>query len=128
MKHEHVFDLDHSCALPQQGDAANPNARRELETRWEAVCHAAQAAAALAGIPQTAEAETAFLARLASADGERRNIVAIAIDDLALVMQIGLTALVGVQEQGSDPGPAAETLWHEFEAARNALESMLEAG
>jgi hypothetical protein len=126
----HEFDLAHAAMLPPVGDADSvPFAHAiELETRWEALHDAADAVAQLAQLAheRPVGAIASLPARAARAGGWRCEAVANGIDDLALVMQTGLRALIGAADNGRDTTAAALTLWREFHAARQAICAFVE--
>ncbi|MBU2339938.1 MAG: hypothetical protein KKE77_01675 [Alphaproteobacteria bacterium] len=138
----HEFDLAHATMLPPIGDAgpmpgatpgetprATPAARAvELEMRWDALHDAADAVAQLAQLANARPggAIATLPTRAARAGGWRCRAVANGIDDLALVMQTGLRALIGAADNGRDTTAAALTLWREFHAARQAICAFVE--
>ena len=126
----HEFDLAHAAMLPPVGDAdlAPAPLAAELEARWEALHDAADAVAQLAQLAheRPVGAIATLPARAARAGGWRCEAVANGIDDLALVMQTGLRALIGAADNGRDTTAAALTLWREFHAARQAICAFVE--
>lgn len=126
----HEFDLAHAAMLPPLGAAgsAPPALAIELEARWEALHDAADAVAQLAQLAheRPVGAIASLPARAARAGGWRCQAVANGIDDLALVMQTGLRALIGAADNGRDTTAAALTLWREFHAARQAICAFVE--
>ena len=126
MKHDHAFDLANATILPDDRLAGRGSENAGLVDRWHAVGNAAETAASLAGITPNRQQAHLVSQLVEQVEGIRRESVAVAIDDLSLVMQIGLTALVSVQENGRDPAAAAETLWREFEVASSSLKAMLQ--
>tara|TARA_R110002072_G_scaffold181232_7_gene337279 strand:+ start:14605 stop:15018 length:414 start_codon:yes stop_codon:yes gene_type:complete len=126
----HEFDLAHAAMLPPLGDAGLAPAplATELEARWEALHDAADAVAQLAQLAheRPVGAIATLPARAARAGGWRCEAVANGIDDLALVMQTGLRALIGAADNGRDTTAAALTLWREFHAARQAICAFVE--
>ncbi len=134
----HEFDLAHATMLPPVGDAgpmtgptpgSTPPAQAvELEMRWDALHDAAEAVAQLAQLAHEhpVGAIATLPTRAARAGGWRCQAVANGIDDLALVMQTGLRALIGAADNGRDTTAAALTLWREFHAARQAICAFVE--
>ena len=126
----HEFDLAHAAMLPPVGDAdlAPAPLAAELEARWEALHDAADAVAQLAQLAheRPVGAIASLPTRAARAGGWRCEAVANGIDDLALVMQTGLRALIGAADNGRDATAAALTLWREFHAARQAICAFVE--
>jgi hypothetical protein len=98
-----------------------------LRLKWSAVHDAARVVAALAGVPSDMiAADTAdFPAIMSSAGGWRLALAAQGVDDLAAVMEPGLAALLAIHRRGVDPTVAAQALWEEFVAARDALLALL---
>ncbi len=62
-----------------------------------------------------------FPAVMRDAGGWRRNLVEQGIEDLTAIMEPGLSALLAVHARGASPAAAAQALWQEFTAARDAL-------
>jgi len=91
--------------------------------KWAALHDAAVVVATLAGVddelPPTDIRD--FPAMVRSAAPWRREIAEKGIDDLAAIMEPGISALLAVHARGSDPRPPALALWREFDAARTAL-------
>ncbi len=94
-----------------------------MSMKWSALHDAAGVVATLAG--QAAEPMTAdirnFPASMRDAGGWRRNLAEHGIEDLSAIMEPGLSALLAVHARGASPAAAAQALWQEFLAARNAL-------
>jgi hypothetical protein len=91
--------------------------------KWSTLHDAAAAVGAIAGLasePLTPEARN-FPAVMRGAGGWRRDLVEQGIEDLAAIMEPGLSALVSARAQGVNPTAAARALWQEFQAARDAL-------
>jgi hypothetical protein len=126
----HEFDLVHATMLPPTG-APGPRGT-DLELRWDALHEAADAVALLAqlGPESPASSPTSAIAslpaRASRAGGWRCEAIANGIDDLALVMQTGLRALISAADQGRDTTAAALTLWREFHVARLAICAFVE--
>ncbi|MEJ5976872.1 hypothetical protein WG901_09520 [Novosphingobium sp. PS1R-30] len=107
-----------SLALPLPGDLPDVAVRK-----WIALHDAAAIVAALAGLAP--EAPTAALTGFAAAIGQaphwRRELAVQGIEDLAAIMEPGLSALIAVQAARGDAVAPAHALWLEFVAARDAL-------
>lgn len=103
-------------------DAADPAA-----ARWAALCDAAAIVAVLADADPIADANDAadFAARVTGAEAWRRVMVENGIADLGAIMEPGIAALMTVNARGADPRPAAQALWREFSAAREAIVALL---
>lgn len=126
----HEFDLALATMLPPIDDAGRlapglpaDELAQDLGARWDALHDAADAVAQLAqlALEHPVGAIASLPARAARAGGWRGEAVANGIDDLALVMQTGLRALIIASDQGRDTTAAALTLWREFHAARQAI-------
>ena len=91
--------------------------------RWAALGEAGVAVAMLAGIE--AEPPNKLIRNLPGLlrDSKvwQRDLAIGAIDDLAAIMEAGLSALLAVNARGTDCRAAAFALWKEFTAARSAL-------
>lgn len=91
--------------------------------KWIALHDAAAVVAALAGVAP--EAPNAALTRFADAIGRaphwRRELAVQGIEDLAAIMEPGLSALIAVQAARGDASAPAHALWLEFVASRDAL-------
>lgn len=128
----HEFDLAHATMLPPIGESGPELAPElltvELEARWHALHDAADAVAQLAQLAheRPVGAIASLPGRAAHAGGWRCEAAANGIDDLALVMQTGLRALIAAADQGRDTTAAALTLWREFHAARQAICAFVE--
>lgn len=110
-------------ALPQpERQRLRPSAQQTSVT-WAALQDAGAAVAAMAGaVPDKADARVRnFPAVLRDIGGWRLDLAERGIDDLAAVMRPGLAALLAVAARGQDPANAAQRLWGEFCAAREAL-------
>lgn len=105
-------------------DSAVPSGDADpLALQWVALHDAAAAVAALAGLepePQTRH-QRDFPSLITNLAGWKQDLARNGVNDVAAIMRPGLTALLAVSTQGRDPAPAAETLWHEFLYARDAL-------
>lgn len=124
----HEFDLAHATMLPPIGGLAPGSLAEELETRWFALHDAADAVAQLAqlGHEPPVGAIASLPGRAAGAGGWRCEAVVNGIDDLTLVMQTGLRALIAASDHGRDTTAAALTLWREFHAGRQAICAFVE--
>ncbi len=110
--------------LPGAGRADfGAGAGSALSMKWSALHDAAAVVAALAGQPVEARrAEVRnFPAVVRDLGGWRYDEARRGIDDLAAMMEPGLSALLAVRARGIAAVPAAEALWQEFLLAREAL-------
>lgn len=112
------------AALPGSGRAEFGQASASsMSMRWSALHDAAAIVATLAGIaaePQRPEQRN-YPALMREAGGWRRALAEQGVDDLAAMMEPGLTALLAVHARGADPAAPALALWQEFHIARAAL-------
>lgn len=94
-----------------------------LSMKWSALHDAAAVVASLAGqAPEARRAEVRnFPALVRDAGGWRYEEARRGIDDLAAMMEPGLSALLAVHARGLSAAPAAQALWQEFLAARATL-------
>ncbi|MCT2401567.1 hypothetical protein [Novosphingobium mangrovi (ex Huang et al. 2023)] len=94
-----------------------------LGVKWATLHEAAGAIAAMAGIAtDTLPVEVqAFPAALRDAGGWRLRLVEQGIEDLAALMQAGLSALLSAHAHGTRPHAAAQALWEEFILARDVM-------
>lgn len=100
-----------------------------IALKWAALHDAGTAVARLARLadaPMDRDPKGLPLA-LATACGSHRRLAGQGMDDLAAIMEAGLSALLAVQARGGDPVPGARALWEEFRAAREALLLLLPA-
>ena len=91
--------------------------------KWIALQDAAAAVAALAGAqaePSRPEIRN-FPALIRDTGGWRHALAQTGVDDLAAVMEPGLTALLAVNARGNDASAPAMALWKEFLCARGAI-------
>lgn len=116
-------------AVPPTFTPAAGTSPGDCADRWAAVEQAARVVALLAALePDDALADSPALAGLIDqAEAWRRERAGQAVADLAAIMEHGLAALLAVNARGADPRPAAEALWHEFLAARDAIRALLPA-
>jgi len=97
-----------------------------LAAKWDSLHAAAEVVALLAGRAiQPAPRE--FPDALAGASHWRLALAGQGIDDIAAMMEPGLSALLTVHAQGGDPRPAARALWQEFDRARQVLVTVVRA-
>lgn len=91
--------------------------------RWVALQDAGWVVAALAGIaPEKPGPEIRDLPVMLRNASERvRERVGFGIDDLAAVMEAGLSALLAAKASGADASAPALALWREFTKGRAAL-------
>jgi hypothetical protein len=111
-------------ALPGAGRASFGQAAGSAASmKWAALQDAGNAVSALAGLPpeRIAPEVRNFPALLRDVDPRRRELAEHSIDDLAAVMEPGLSALLAVKARGADATAPALALWHEFSLARAAL-------
>lgn len=97
-----------------------------MARKWATLHEAAAVVAVLAGIDAgalVAQADT-FPQALRDGAGWRRDLADQAIDDIAAMMEPGLSALLTIYERGGDPAAPALALWQEFDRARGALLAM----
>lgn len=95
--------------------------------RWKALNEAGRLVAILAGeaeIPPPSAERIGEL--LAAARPWQRDLAATSISDLAAMMEPGIATLLDVHAAGSDPHVAANALWREFKATREAVLNLLE--
>jgi hypothetical protein len=95
----------------------------ELEANWAALHDAANAIAQLAQLAaeETSADIAALPQRTQRITGGARQAIENGVDDLAIVMATGLTALLSATSKGKDASAAALTLWLEFHAGRRAI-------
>ncbi|OJW73913.1 MAG: hypothetical protein BGO57_02075 [Sphingomonadales bacterium 63-6] len=95
-------------------------------SRWAALQDAATVVARLAGIETESLSPeiTAFPETIRRAGAWRRELAEKGIDDLAAILEPGITALLAVNARGANTQAPALALWHEFVAARSALLSL----
>jgi hypothetical protein len=110
----------------QPRPAISPVDRARIElavSKWIALQDAVLAIALLAGIEAAAPSQEImrFPENIERADGKRLNQAARAIDDLAMVVELGLSALLAARAQDTRIRPAALTLWREASAAQASI-------
>lgn len=99
---------------------------RAIQSKWAALRDAGDAVCALAGPEARRPSDEIrdFPEFLHSTSGWRLDLAARAIDDLAAVMEQGLSALLSARARGADARAAAAALWREFEAATTAIAAL----
>lgn len=98
---------------------------RVIQSKWAALRDAGDAVCALAGREwHSPDAIKDFAELVGSAAGWRLDLAARAIDDLAAVMEQGLSALLSARARGADARAAAAALWREFEATTTAIAAL----
>jgi hypothetical protein len=98
-----------------------------MSVKWTAVHDAAAAVGELAGEPpefRTPEVHN-FPAIMRDAGGWRFIVAQEGVDDLAAIMEPGLTALLALHGRGVPTLAPAQALWHEFQSARAALLALI---
>lgn len=100
---------------------------QSLNRRWAAVHDAADAVTMLAGLAPEPPGQKvrAFAVLIRDAEPWRRKIAGNHIEDMAAMMQPGLTALLATRARGQDASVAAQALLREFQAARDAVLAVL---
>ena len=94
-----------------------------MSMKWSALHDAAEAIAAMAGVqvPSPGAEVRNYPAMMRDAGGWRRDLAEQGIEDLAAMLEPGLSALISAHARGVNPAAAALALWNEFKAARDAL-------
>jgi hypothetical protein len=94
-----------------------------MSMKWSALSDAAGIVALLAGLPAepAKPTERNFPALMLDAGGWRLELAEQGVADLAVLMETGLAALLGLNARGGNPLAAALALWQEFHAARAML-------
>jgi hypothetical protein len=94
-----------------------------VSMKWAALQEAGAVVCALAGEePEKGSADVRnFPAMIRDAGGWRRQFAEKGVEDLAALMEPGISALLAVNARGVDATHAARALWREFLAARAAL-------
>ncbi len=94
-----------------------------MSMKWSALHDAAGVVSTLAGLsPEVRKAEVRnFPAIMRDSGGWRYDLARQGVDDLAAIMEPGLSALLAVHARGVSATAAAMALWQEFQAARVAL-------
>lgn len=118
-------------ALPGSGRAGfGQAAASAMSMKWSALHDAAGVVATLAGMPSEPMRpdQRNFPALARDAGGWRREMAEQGIDDLSVIMEAGIAALLAVHARGVDSRAAALSLWHEFISARSALLALIPNG
>lgn len=102
-------------------------AARAVDVKWAALHEAAGVVALLAGLPPEPPhpAVRRFPALIGNAGGWRLEMAEQGIDDLAAIMEAGISALLAVHTRGANTGAPAMALWYEFREAREGLLKLL---
>jgi len=110
-----------------QGSANNPDLADGIARRWAALHSAAAAVVGLAQIaPGQASRDTPdFAGFIADSPRWKADLLRDGLDDIAAIMQAGLTALLAANAEAHNPSAAASALWAEFQHSRDALLEML---
>ena len=95
--------------------------------KWSALHDAAAVVAGLAGQPVETRGPTIrnFPAMMRDTGGWRHELAQQGVDDLAAIMEPGLSALLAASSRGVAAKSAALALWQEFQAAREALLALI---
>lgn len=110
-----------SPAGPATVASAGRSRDQDLARRWATLHEAAGIVAALAGMPPSGEDLTTYPAALRQSRGWRRTLAEQGIEDLSLILQTGIAALLSARGKGAASVAPARALWDEFVAAREAL-------
>ena len=117
-----------SGPLPATGRANFGQASASaMSMKWSALHDAVGVVGMLAGLtaePMRPEVRN-FPAIMRDAGGWRRDLAERGVDDLAAIMEPGLSALLAVHARGADCSAPALALWQEFHATRAALLSLI---
>ncbi|MEP7222335.1 MAG: hypothetical protein ABI673_06660 [Novosphingobium sp.] len=120
-----------SGALNQSGRAQFGQAAiSAMSMKWSALHNAAGVIAALAGLaaePMSLPVRN-FPALIRDSGGWRREVAEQGVDDLSVILEAGIAALLAVHARGVDARPAAEALWQEYLSARGALLALVPDG
>ena len=108
-----------TAGRPQFGKAAVS----AMGMKWSALHDAVTVVGTLAGLqPEDMRPNVRnYPAVMRDSGGWRCELAEQGIDDLAAIMEPGLSALLAAQARGVNPSAAALALWQEFFRARNAL-------
>ncbi len=100
-----------------------------MAVRWAALHDASAVVATLAGVAEEPlpQAIASFPAAMRETGGSRCAMAEQGIEDLAAMMEPGLTALLAIHARGGDTAAPALALWQEFDRARNALLALMPA-
>lgn len=110
--------------LPGAGRAEfGQAASSAMSMKWSALHDAAAVVSQLAGLtPEIRKPDVRnFPAMMRDTGGWRFELAREGVDDLAAIMEPGLSALLAAHSRGAAVQPAALALWQEFHAAREAL-------
>ena len=101
-----------------------------MSMKWSALHDAAGIVAALAGMaPEPMRADQRnFPAVVRDAGGWRRTMAEQGVEDLTVIMEAGIAALLAVHARGVDARAAALSLWHEYVSARDGLMALAPGG
>lgn len=108
---------------------ANPaasGARASLEAlcvQWDAVHALGAQVAVMADIApeKSHEIVAGFRGQLMTANDWQCDMATRGVEDIEVLLRLGLTALATVTARGQDPGAPALALWREFHHAREAV-------
>ncbi|HSG35571.1 MAG TPA: hypothetical protein VLA37_13640 [Sphingomonadaceae bacterium] len=103
-----------------------PGEAGSAELKWAVLGNAAGIVAQLAGVEPAGQ--HAFPEAIFAATGWRRELAEKSLDDLVAVLEPGIAALIAVNARNADARPAAQALWREFEASRDALLALAPVG
>jgi hypothetical protein len=108
--------------IPGNGPGLPPGLSAIL-AKWQALDNAAGVVAGLAGRERVAPAFgwDTFPDRIPHVPAWQQRLIAQGIEDLAVIMEAGISALIAVETRGIDPRPAAASLWAEYEASIASL-------
>ena len=110
-----------------QSPANIPDLADGIARRWAALYSAAAAVASLAQIApgQESRGTPDFAAFIADSPRWKADLLRDGLDDIAAIMQAGLTALLAANAAAHNPAAAASALWAEFQHSRDALLEMV---
>ena len=112
------------AGMPRSGRAGfGLGSASALSMKWSALHDAAEAVAAICGMPcpPLSQLVRAYPAMMRDAGEAHRALAAQGIEDLTAIMEPGLAALAAAMARGAHPRAAALALWDEFCRARDAL-------
>lgn len=116
--------------VPYAHDAAQPGGEggSALAQKWAALHAVAELVASLGHVePGPVPEAEVFGPALERAGGWRLDLARQGVDDIAAMLEPGLSALLTVHGQGGDTRAAATALWHEFDRARQPLLALAHA-
>ena len=107
--------------------ASGHSAQSSLEERWDALVQKGEKIAALAelGEERSDDANRSFVRCLQSADKHAADAATRGLEDMELLVSVGLKALLEVQAREKDVQAPALALWRELYHAREAVLSVL---